>query len=574
MADPLSAAGLAFAVVAAFKDVYSTVKFIKEKIDSLMHFQKQKSTLIAEFEFQIARLETNSRILSRGKANGPDVRYLQTLPTKYIKLVRTAFAELQEVLAAYIRYAAEGDNKQGAVPAPSSGPQDGAKNTKGSGSNDGGSPAKWYNIVLRGLPQRGFKGPISLDDLPAGVRWLFSKEKMEQLLKRFKKWNKNLEYLIPVLLEGFSISKDIETQNRLKALGDPIEGHLSLIGLSHAAAKGTGVPQSLDVPPITWEQAQEKLRGRRTLTEEKRSGVNPSQMPPDLAAKALQAQREIYTPQLARLLRKAGAYDLRTLALNAYAWDPSQERCFFFFDYPDFAADTAPQSLYDLISSSEPDVQLDLAQRFYVASILARCIGAFHCDGWVHKGIRASAVKFFFDKDTQKCDFTRPYLTEFEYSRPDSGLTALEATPLDVEHDVYRHPLRHGLPTPERFTRTFDIYSLGVVLLEIGLWQTAKEIYGELVSKKSAESAAPVHVTGNEIKEFFELKAQTHLRHRMGPAYQEAVMICLNCGLDEFLYCNEFAGEFQRQVVEKVNMRALLTVSLNPGHEHEDYVVD
>lgn len=221
------------------------------------------------------------------------------------------------------------------------------------------------------------------------------------------------------------------------------------------------------------------------------------------------------------------------------------------------------------MDSSKPEFQLDLAQRFYVAKILARSIGAFHCDGWVHKGVRASAVKFFFDKKMNNCDFTRPFLTEFEYSRPDSGLTALEITPFDIKHDVYRHPLRHGLPTPQRFTRTFDIYSLGVVLLEIGLWQTATEVYGELVNKTGGSI-----VNGNDIKEFFELKAREVLGHRMGPAYQEAVLTCLTCDLDEFLYSNDFASGFQTQVVEKVDMRALMMVSPRQGYRSQEDVLD
>ena len=310
------------------------------------------------------------------------------------------------------------------------------------------------------------------------------------------------------------------------------------------------------------------------MVEEKISGVGQSQTTPEMAAKAILAQKEVYTPQLARLLRKAGEQDLRTLALNAYAWDPSEERCFFFFDYPDFAADSKPLSLYDLLSAGDPNLQLDLAQRFQVASAITRSIGAFHCDGWVHKGVRANAIKFFYDKKTNKCAFTHPYLTEFEYSRPDSGLTALEVTPFEIDHDVYRHPLRHGLPTPERFTRIFDIYSLGVVLLEIGLWKTAKEMYGELRDKKSGGTVTPPTITGNDIKGYFELNAREGLKHRMGRAYQEAVLTCLGCDLEDFLYTTDFASEFQRQVVEKVDMRALLAVSMHQGDEGGDDLLD
>lgn len=247
MADPLSAAGLALAVFTAFKDVYQTVKFIKAKIHSLRHFQAERSDLITDFEIQIARLENNSRILSRGKDKGPDVNYLQTVPKvswhitglgskvnrrliqKYLQLVRKVFAELQRILAEYIRYAALGDSQQGA----------------GTTSSSEDEKKKWFNFGPI-WPQRAIKDLVTLEDLPGGLQWLFTKDKMAKLLKRFMKWNKDLEYLIPVLLEGFSVDKDTKAQTRLKAFGGPVGGHLSLIGLSQAAEKGTQVPEALN----------------------------------------------------------------------------------------------------------------------------------------------------------------------------------------------------------------------------------------------------------------------------------------------------------------------------------------
>src|SRR5437762_12139836 len=45
----------------------------------------------------------------------------------------------------------------------------------------------------------------------------------------------------------------------------------------------------------------------------------------------------------------------------------------------------------------------------------------------------------------------------------------------DFEHNVYRHPERWGLPTV-RFQPIHDVYALGVVLLEIGLWRRASSV--------------------------------------------------------------------------------------------------
>jgi hypothetical protein len=40
-----------------------------------------------------------------------------------------------------------------------------------------------------------------------------------------------------------------------------------------------------------------------------------------------------------------------------------------------------------------------------------------------------------------------------------------------VEDCIYQHPDRWGADTEYRFSMLHDIYSLGVVLLEIGLWK-------------------------------------------------------------------------------------------------------
>lgn len=270
----------------------------------------------------------------------------------------------------------------------------------------------------------------------------------------------------------------------------------------------------------------------------------------------IRPMKELYGPQLARLLRTAGEHSFHTLPFNSYAWNAEKTQYMFLFDYPPNTSDRMPKSLNDFIKASElePKYKLVLSQRFSVAQTMAHAISAFHSDGWLHKSIRSHAVKFFFLADSRKCDFENPYLTDFEFSRPLGGVTRLAPQAIDLEHDLYRHPDRHGLPGTS-FGKMHDIYSLGVVLLEIGLWETARHVHDEVVKyEREGDSLDPLNP--QEIKEAYLLDARERLAHRMGTSYQEAVVACLDGDWDELVGSRDFAKEFYKRVVQKVDIKA------------------
>ena len=68
-------------------------------------------------------------------------------------------------------------------------------------------------------------------------------------------------------------------------------------------------------------------------------------------------------------------------------------------------------------------------------------------------------------------DYDEPWLVGFEYSREDPGFSE-NPRELEISKDIYRHPERWGQPT-RRFDKSHDVYSLGIILLEIGLWKPA-----------------------------------------------------------------------------------------------------
>jgi hypothetical protein len=110
-----------------------------------------------------------------------------------------------------------------------------------------------------------------------------------------------------------------------------------------------------------------------------------------------------------------------------------------------------------------------------------------------------------------------------------------------------RHPTRQGSLPEMHYQMQHDIYSLGVVLLEIGLWSSFSL---PLVSHNSSSTTAPnplffpdANLSYNSrsknplgppsrIKAHLESLAMTELPSRLGKRYTDIVLLCLRC-LDE-----------------------------------------
>ena len=259
---------------------------------------------------------------------------------------------------------------------------------------------------------------------------------------------------------------------------------------------------------------------------------------------------------LAKLLVTAGHRDeysasLRVPPLNSYAKHPTERKYVYLFDFPSGTSARKPVSLHDQILSKEAEDSLSLNNRFRVAKTIARSLGAFHSDGWLHKSIRSHAVKFFFPEGSSAPDTKNPYLTDFEFSRPDKMDTGNIDRPVKIDQDIYRHPDRFGPPT-DRFRKVHDVYALGVVLLEIGLWETAINLYEAFMEMEKGKG----NMTGKRIQKEFLKLANERLGHLMGSSYKDAVVTCLDGSLGKLHGTDEldrdFVTIFQREIVRKI----------------------
>lgn len=110
-------------------------------------------------------------------------------------------------------------------------------------------------------------------------------------------------------------------------------------------------------------------------------------------------------------------------------------------------------------------------------------------------------------------------MTGFGYARPDTE-EVVSLVVSSTGKDIYKHPdLRGGEQDNEgqrvpRFKRKYDIYSLGLVLLEIGLWDS--------VSTFNTNLATPEAFTGRLVR-----ACKRDLGHRMGRTYRDVVIRCI-----------------------------------------------
>ncbi|KAF8850822.1 hypothetical protein BDZ45DRAFT_751326 [Acephala macrosclerotiorum] len=199
------------------------------------------------------------------------------------------------------------------------------------------------------------------------------------------------------------------------------------------------------------------------------------------------------------------------------------------------------------------EINYSLSRRVMIAKGLAKSVGFVHNFNFVHKHICPETILLFEDLRARFSTF----LVGFDNFRSADGGTnfAGDAT---WEQNLYRHPSRQGEFPEEAFKMQHDVYSLGVCLLEIGLWQSfisyssdpkpvpqygdAYEQFttwldslgptGAMTSQQSGSSSVYSTTIATRLKDYFVHLAKTRLPIAMGDKYSAVVMTCLTC-LDE-----------------------------------------
>ena len=187
-----------------------------------------------------------------------------------------------------------------------------------------------------------------------------------------------------------------------------------------------------------------------------------------------------------------------------------------------------PQSLRQLLITSPQTYPLD--DRIEIAKILARSVLSLHTYRFVHKNIRPETIVVFKDSRTSS---GVPFLIGFETFRPVDGKSYFLGDSC-WEKDLYRHPKRQGIYPEEEYKMQHDVYSMGVCLLEIGIWSNFV-VYEPNPSPSANLNIVDTLKMKEPKKRAFDIKAvlvklaRTKLPGAMGHRYTDIVVSCLTC---------------------------------------------
>jgi hypothetical protein len=178
---------------------------------------------------------------------------------------------------------------------------------------------------------------------------------------------------------------------------------------------------------------------------------------------------------------------------------------------------------------------------------------------FVHKSIRSSNVLIAYSapfssgptanltsspdqssvlQSTEGPQIGTPYLVGFSYARRGTARST-GSSRADWRNEIYRHPERQAAELgidPEVYYKPYhDIYSLGVVLLELGLWERLDTTYEAQLKR----------ATANQRRDRLVDLAGEHLPSKVGSTFSKIVKGCLEVDVDT-------AGGEDQMTVQKV----------------------
>ncbi|TLD19967.1 hypothetical protein PspLS_09340, partial [Pyricularia sp. CBS 133598] len=205
--------------------------------------------------------------------------------------------------------------------------------------------------------------------------------------------------------------------------------------------------------------------------------------------------------------------------------------------------------LYSLNSLSDllkrPDFEPKLEAKFRLASNLANTVFDMHARGISHGNLIDTNISFCNavgndpSMNTADVDIRRPLVSSFDLF-PDSPFPETSAT----SFSLYRHPLDprvtsastvSGTASANADPRVFDLYSLSMILLSVGLWTNL-----ELLTPNPATTEIPSSVL-------------EQLAIRCGTLYMKAVQACWTAADKELSGQAQGASD---QLISKVQVKA------------------
>ncbi|KAL2846887.1 hypothetical protein BJY01DRAFT_213151 [Aspergillus pseudoustus] len=372
----------------------------------------------------------------------------------------------------------------------------------------------------------------SSPSLPNLFKWTFrDRKRVAAILRSFEDRNarvkSKVEFWCFVSQLGASVDhlKHLQTNESSRRLGFDRDASLrltqcSLPGSGHAA-------ETLELVDLSWDlylRDIQPIKHQGALTAFTKDGAAYVQENHKYIGQdsMVDARTKHKIESLARLLHQPKEQLFRILPCVGWKFLPAHSCITFVFEIPSRPLGIPVSLQSRLFNRSE---RPELGDRFRLALGLAKCIAQLHMVQWLHESFRSDNILLFphwTDEEPNRrldVNYRQPWVFGFEYSRPEPFFSA-GTSDFEPSRDIYCHPDRQGQPT-QMFQKIHDIYALGVVLLEIGIWEPAlkfeKDMFARVQNPRAVQAQLVKH-------------ARKRLEAKVGRRYMEIVLRCLTGG--------------------------------------------
>ncbi|MCJ1454465.1 hypothetical protein MMC28_004818 [Mycoblastus sanguinarius] len=215
-----------------------------------------------------------------------------------------------------------------------------------------------------------------------------------------------------------------------------------------------------------------------------------------------------------------------------------------------------------------------LDYRFQLSHRIAEALLSVHALQRVHKNIRTDNILLLKSINNEESQIGDPYLIDWTMLRS-TRIPSNQKGDNDWLTNIYRHPRRQGWQLEDRYNMGHDIYSLGVCLLEIGLWEPLivendghhmlhwrfckAAVDTDAVDAKDVQNVVAL-TRPRVVQQVFIALAKKELQSRMGIAYTDLVISCLTCLEGGFGDAKEFE---ENQIAVGVKFKDLVLQPLS-----------
>ncbi|KAK8112870.1 protein kinase domain-containing protein [Apiospora sp. TS-2023a] len=186
-----------------------------------------------------------------------------------------------------------------------------------------------------------------------------------------------------------------------------------------------------------------------------------------------------------------------------------------------------------------------LGEKFQLAFSLADFLKEFHTLGWLHENFNSHNILFFRPGDEYESgdysignELREPFVVGLHKSRPDGSFWQTDGPTADQSLQDYQHPDYYSHLVP--FQQKFDYHSLGVVLLEIGLWRPLKSLNSRFTFYGKSD-----------VREELKAICKEQLGVKMGAVYRDVVLRCMDGSLDSGTDEDSYKSSRERAILAR-----------------------